>query len=461
MADNSTKANFIAKTLFIIGGIILFIVLVLFIFRIVPIVVSNVSSFGKNIFSGMTKKTTYDEIQVSTNNDTVNIESPVIVSFEYEPKNITGEYFVSYNCIEGVLFDIQSKDGPKRIICNTPLKLGNNISSISLTPQFTKSNSFADSIITISYRDTKNNIIASGSKTITIKGDEDAAVAQGDNPYAINGSLSGSTVTTTVVAPTPTTTTNTTTPTYNPIYTNPTKDLAITYIAPTNYDSSFVMHVYNYGNTPTGPWEFSYTDAENPSRTVISPIQASLAGGQGLAITVRFDGQYNSNQTVFVQADPYNKITETNESNNASSVVIYGGSSNYNSNNNYYNSNDDADLVITDIEVGRISGNRFVQDSEIDEDDTSGVLFVVTNEGGESTGSWRFEITNLPYDNNDEYRSKTYSSLRPGESVEIITEFDGIDNGRYSIRVEVDSDDDVDEERENNNVESKTLTVSR
>lgn len=455
MADNSTKANLIAKILFIAGGIILFIVLVLFMFRIVPVVVSNISNFGTSIFSGITKKSTSEEIQVSTDPEAVNIKTPVRVSFTYEPKDTTGQYFVSYNCVEGVLFDIQSKDGPKRIICNTPLNIGNNINSISLIPLFTKSNSFADSIITISYKDTQNNTIASGSKTITIKGDENASVAQGENPYAVNGSLSGSTVTTTEVAPT---TQTSTTQAPATTYKNPTKDLVISYIAPTSRDSSFVMHVHNYGNTSTGPWDFSYTDAENPSRTVISPVQGSLKGGQGLAVTVNFDGQYNPSQTVFIQIDPYNKIMETNDSNNTGSVVIFGDSSN----NNYsYHSNDDADLIITDMEVGRMSGNRFVEDDEIDEDDTAAVLFVVKNQGDESTGSWRFEITNLPYDNDDDYRSKTYSSLRPGESLKIITEFDGIDTGRYSIKVEVDSNDDVDEEKENNNTKSETLEVTR
>lgn len=453
MSDNSTKANLIAKILFIAGGIILFIVLVIFIFRIVPVVVSNVSNFGKNIFSGISNKSADEEILVSTDSDTVEIKTPILVSFLYEPQDQTGQYFVSYNCIDGLFFDIQSKDGPKRIICNTPLKLGTNIDSISLTPLFTKSNGFADSVITISYKDTAGNTLAFGTKTITVKGEESSVTAE-ENLYDVNGSLSGSTVTTEEVK---SVTVPVTTKTTTSAYTNPTKDLVVTYISPTSYNSSFVMHVYNYGNTPTGPWEFSYTDAENPSHIIISPVQGSLAGRQGLAITVSFDGQYNSRQVISIKLDPYNKISENNETNNLSSVVIFGD----NSNNNSYNSRNDADLVITDMEVGRISRNRFVEDDEIDDTDTAAVLFVVKNQGGESTGSWRFEINNLPYDTNDDYRSKTYSSLRPGESIQIITEFDGIDDGRYSIKVEVDSDDDVDEEKENNNTESETLRVNR
>jgi hypothetical protein len=458
MADNPTKANLIAKILFIAGGIILFIVLVLFIFRIVPVAVSNLSNFTSNIFSGINRGNTDEEIQVTTDNDTVDVQNPVLVSFVYEPGDVVGQYHVSYSCVDGLFFDIQSKDGPKRIICDTPLRLGSNINAISLTPLFTKQIGFVDSTLTISYRDAQSNILASGTKTITIKEDEATATPE-ENPYEVNGTLSGSTVTTTEVTPVKTTPTTTYTNPTTGTYTQPTKDLVITYIAPSVYDSSFVMYVYNHGNTPTGPWEFTYTDAENPSQLLLSPVQASLGKGQGLAVTVRFDGQNNSRQTIFVVVDPYNRIAETNESNNSASVVITGDPSGSNGGGSY-NPNDDADLVITSMEVGRLSGSRFIEDDEVDEGDSAAVRFVVKNKGGESTGSWRFEIDNLPFDEDDTYRSKSYSSLRPGESIEIIVEFNNVDEGRYSIRVEVDSDDDVDEEDESNNTKSRTLEVN-
>ena len=417
MADNSTKANLIAKILFIAGGIILFIVLVIFIFKMVPVAISGLSNMGSGLKSLVSK----EEIKISTESDIVEVKTPITLSFEYDSTN-PGQYFISYDCVEGFFFDIQSKDGPKRIVCETPFKLGSNIQAISLIPIFTDSNTFADSNITISYKDEAGNTLATGEKIITVQGDKTSTVAEEENPFNSNGSLAGSNVTT---KPLPA---STPAPTYVPStsYVTPTKDLTVTYIGSIDSRSSFVMHVYNYGNTATGPWEFSYTDAENPSKTILSPVQGSLARGQGLAITVSFDGQDNSRQTIEVSLDPLNKIKESNESNNKTSVVIFGSTSN--SNNNGYDSNDDADLVITSMEVGRISGNRFDEDDEIDEDDTAAVRFVVKNQGGESTGSWRFEIDNLPYDNDDTYRSKSYSSLRPGQSLEIIADFDGIDN---------------------------------
>jgi hypothetical protein len=455
MAENPNKANLIAKILFIAGGIILFIVLVIFVFRVVPKAISGLSNLGsgvRGIFSS-------EEIKITTESDMVEVQTPTAVSFEYTPEK-EGQYYVSYACADGLFFDIQSKDGPKRIVCDVPLKLGSSINSISLVPIFTESNTFVDSKISISYKDTTGKTLASGTKLITIAEDVNMDVAdKTENPYTNNGTLAGSNVTTKPLeAVKPPVVSQPTTTYTTPVAVRSTKDLTITYISPIDSKSAFVMYVYNYGNTATGPWEFSYTDAENPSRTSLSPIQASLGGGQGLAITVGFDGQDNARQTINVMLDPSNRIVESNKTNNSKSVIISG---NTNSKNNSGNSNNDADLIITSMEVGRISGSRFVKDDEIDEDDTAAVRFVVKNEGGESTGSWRFEIDNLPYDRNDTYKSKSYSSLRPGQSIEIVADFEGVDEGRYTLRIKVDSDDDVDEERENNNTKTETLEVSR
>lgn len=450
MSDNSTKANLIAKTLFIAGGIILFIVLVIFIFRIVPIAISNIKSFGTTIGSSITNKISDEKIKISVKNDTVLSNNPVIVSFEYEPKT-AGKYFISYECENNLLFNIQSKEGPKQIICATPLNIGDTINTISLTPLLTTSNDFVDAKITIEYKDPEDKVLAFGTKIITVKNkDTIAETPSKENPFEVNGSLSGSTITSQPVTPTKTVQTTST-------YSKPTRDLALAYIAQTQRDSSFVIHAYNYGNTTINSWVFSYTDAENPSKTVLSPVQASLKPGQGLAVTVQFDGQRNSRQSIQVILDPYNSISESSESNNSGTTIITGDSSN---SNDSYDSNDDADLIITSMEVGRISGSRFVEDDEVDENDTAAIKFIVKNQGGESTGSWKFEINNLPYDNDDTYHSKSYSSLKPGQSIEIISEFEGIDEGQYSMKVEVDSDDDVDEEKENNNTESETLEVN-
>lgn len=470
MAENSNKANLVAKTLFIIGGVILFILLAIFILRIVPVAVSNIANVGSSIKTSITKAFNGgEEISVSLNPESTVSGEPVIVSFEYEPEEV-GQYFVSYNCVDGLFYDIQSSNGPKRIVCNTPFKLGQDLNAISLVPLVTKENIFIDSTITIEYKDTESNPIAKGTKLLTIKNETEgsSATSTDSNPFGVDNSLSGSTVTSSTAPSRSTEDTSVDAgngirytsggSSWTPTTYSTTRDLAVTEIYKLN-NSTFVFHVYNLGNTSVGPWEFSYTDAENPSKTLISPLQAGLAPGQGLAITVRFDEQRNSNQLISIFIDPYNKVSETSESNNTASVTITGSTGGYYGGSGSYDEDDDADLIITRMDVGKISGSRFIEDDEIDDNDTAAVRFVVKNQGGESTGSWRFEIDNLPYDNDDTYRSKRYSSLRPGESIEIIADFDGIDDGNYNIRIEVDSDDDVDEERENNNTESERLEV--
>lgn len=467
MDENKPKANFVAKILFVLGGIILFILLAVFILRLVPVAVSNIANLGSSIGSSITKAVKGDQILVTTNTDSVPALTPVMVNFEYTPE-IPGQYFVSYACNDGLFYDIQSNNGPKRIICNTPFRLGENLTAISLVPVVTKANVFIDSQITIEYKDEQSNTIAKGSTVITVKNEgsgAQTATSTASNPFDANGSSSGAKVNATPVTAKPVTpATSSGTGTSKPAttaskpYVPSTRDLTVTHIEKLGNQSAFVFYVYNMGNTPTGSWEFTYTDAEDPSKTLVSPLQASLGAGQGLAVTVQFSGQKNSNQSISVNVDPYNRISESNESNNYSSVTITGNRSS-GSGSGSYDSSDDADLVITDMEVGRMSGSRFTEDDQIDEDDTAAVRFVVKNQGGESTGSWRFEITNLPYDSGDTYRSKSYASLKPGESLEIVAEFDGIDEGRYTVRVEVDSEDDVDEERENNNTASETLRV--
>jgi hypothetical protein len=474
MAENSTKANTIAKILFIIGGVLLFVLLAIFILRMVPVAISNISNFGSSIGNNIKGLFGGEQIAVTADSESVTSGTPVVFNFEYAPE-VPGQYYVSYSCADGLFFDIQSNNGPKRIVCDTPFKLGENLSAISIVPILTKANTFADATVTISFKDPEGNPVAEGTTIVTITNQsaDGTPTATSTNPFDVNGSTdsNGSSkpdVTSTPVAskPAPTTSTGTSRPStgstsYVPTYVPRTTDLAITEIAKLGNNSGFVLYVYNLGNVSTGQWYFSYTDAQNPSQTLISPAQGSLGAGQGMAVTVQFAGQKNSSQNISVHVDPYGYIAESNESNNYASVIITGNRTGGSTGDNSYDSNDDADLVITRLEVGRLSGSRFVEEDDIDEDDTAAVRFIVKNQGGESTGSWKFEITNLPYDSGDTYRSKSYSSLQPGQSIEIIADFEGIDDGRYNIRVEADSEDDVDEESESNNTESETLEVNR
>lgn len=467
MSDSPTKANTIAKALFIVGGAILFILLLIFILRLVPVAISNISNIGTSLKSSITGVFGTDEqIKLTTNTDTLSSGSPLIINFEYKPEQ-DGQYFVSYTCSEGLFYDIQSLNGAKRIICNSPFKLGSNISAISIVPVVTKANIFIDSTLTIEYKDLQGNPIAKGTKLVTIKNEGNEvsnATSTQDNPFDIHtSSTSTPSVTSKPVTNKPA---NTKPQTSKPsqthtTYVTPTRDLTLTQIFPLEDKSTFIFYVYNYGNTAIPTWNFSYTDAQNPSQTILSAPQSALGAGQGLALIVKFDGQQNSNQTVFVTLDPYNQIPETSVSNNSASVVISGDRTNSNSGNDSYNSGDRADLTIDEFLIGRKSGSRIDERNEIDTDDTAVISFVVKNKGGEATGSWRFELTDLPYDNDDSYESKSYTSLKPGESIEVVLEFEGVDYGNYNIELKIDSTNDVREESERNNSDSRSLRVRR
>lgn len=452
MADTTKKVNTVARTLLIAGGIVLFIVLVVFIIRLVPIMFSGVANLGSALnFSSKSD----EQIIIQASKEILTTQEPVIISFEYTPET-AGQYFVSYSCVNGLFFDIQSSNGPQRIICDTPFRLGSNLNAISLIPIFTQPNNFIDVTITIEYKDERNTQIAKGTKILTVNSGTSTEYSDTEtaNQFGINNTLAASTVTATALTEAPTYAPSPVTPVAH-VPTTPTRDFAITQIFPIPNQSAFTFHVYNYGNTSTGPWVFTYTNAENPSQTLLSPVQASLAPRQGMAVTVRFDYQTNSSQVISVVVNPYNQIIETNYANNTAVVTITGST-----HSSPYNQNIRADLTITSMESGRMSGSRFIPTSSINERDRGAIRFTVLNQGGQETGTWRFEVYDLPYSSsNRTYTSSRQSSLRPGEYIEILVEFDGMQTGRFYPEVFVDPRNEVREEREDNNRRSVRLDV--
>lgn len=455
MAEKSSALSTITKIIFIGGAILLFILLVIWVIKWVPKAINGVANIGDSVTNSIRGG---EEINLSLNKQEISTGEQFIVTWDYA-KSKPGEYYIKYSCEDSLIFDIVSSNGNKRIICNTPFKLGENINGVSLIPTLTKKNIFVDSKIELTYKDFENkDEIAFGQTTATIKNVDGSETTS--NPYSAN--LAGSTVTSSPASESPSINT-TNTSSVSPSYYGK-ADLKIESILSIG-DSAFSFTVYNRGTNYSGNWYFTYTDAENPNNVQVSPIQRSLGPNEGVFNTVRFDGQRFNPQNVTVKIDPYNSVLESNEFNNTSSVLIYGNT-NYRYNDDYYwndddyyYNGDDADLIIEDFEVGRISGGRFYEDDDIDESDEAAVRLVVRNDGGESTGEWRFEITNTPYDDDDDYRSSRIRSLRPGEEETYIIRFDNPDEGSYYIKVELDSDDDVDEEKENNNTKSERLTV--
>jgi len=414
--------NLIIKILFILGIIFLFFLFAFIVIKLAPRVFTGIANVSQTVISPFKK----DSISLESSDKEVASGQKFFLSWNYRGEQ-DGYYALSYSCTENLNLQILSGNSFKNLLCNVQNNL-ENTEKAELVANLNKKNTIAELPIKIEYVDKFNkNIIASREITVSIK-----------NESGFNSNNN------TTISAEPVINQNN-----SNISTNPGTDLVFIDMNAIDSDT-IIFTIANNGRDPSGTWYFDYTDTNN--KKLSSPLQLSLSSGQMIRYTLNLENQKNGSVNIVI--DPKNNISETNENNNSRSVSLSG-----NDNDNSYNSNDDADLEIIDMKVGYMSGSKFREDDEIDENDEAAVLFVVKNNGGKSTGSFRFEIENLPYDNDDSYRSDKQSSLNPGQTKEIIVSFDNPDEGRYNINVVLDSDKDVREESERNNEESETLRV--
>lgn len=468
MANSDGGRSLLGKILFVVGVVIILIILAFLIIKFVPRVISGLANVGSP-FGGLFGN---DDIAVTAN--TVAIDNGGKVTLTW-PVSTTeaGSYGITYACTDNVEADIVTDAGARNLICGTIFTLGPVADTATVRVYLKTENSFADVPLQVYF-------IKNGNSAPTKSGQVVVTVQDG-NPAAAAGDLSGDAATIEsepvsedtekkdaagTVYVNNTTRTTTAAPRYvttGTTYATGPADLVVTNVIASNTQVGFT--VSNTGGRATGSWVFTYTTPTNPKETFTSPLQISLAPGQSIRYTLTFAAKASGNQTVAIVADATNSVTEASESNNVGTVVMTGsaygntGNGNGSSNNGNYDEDDEADFIIEDLEVGRVSGNRFIEDDNADEGDDIAVRFIVRNRGGEETEDWRFEIKELPYNRDDTFRSREYDALRPGESIEIIVELDNVDEGDYDIEVEVDSEDDTDEERENNNKRSADLEV--
>lgn len=467
MTSNTGGRSLVGKILFVVGVVIILIILAFLIITFVPRMLGGLANVGSSFGSWFGR----DEVIMTADKLAIESGETVKLSWEHDNKNKPGAYGITYTCTDNVEVDILTDAGARRLVCGNIYTLGFANTRAAVKVMLTEENSFADVPLLVYFTESGTPTpIASGEVIVTV---------QDGNPTATTGELSGEAATIESEPVTNTTATGGT----NTVYVNNTTrtsggttrttgttyvatgpaDLAVTNVIASNTQVSFTIS--NIGGRSTGTWVFSYNTPTDPKETFTSPLQLSLAPGQSIRYTLTFGAKASGNQTVAIVADSTNTVSEASESNNIGSVTMtggaYGGGSatGGSSNNGNYDEDDDADFVIENLEVGRLSGNRFIEDDNADEGDDIALRFVVRNRGGEETEDWRFEIKELPYDRDDTFRSREYDALRPGETIEIIVELDNVDEGDYDIEVEVDSEDDTDEERENNNKRSVDLEV--
>lgn len=460
--------DIIMKILFVLGVIAIVIMIVFGILRVVPKIVSSLASAGSAIGNNTFNRET---INVLTNTDELVSGDTFTLSFEHvNPSDTAGLYAITYSCIDSVGFKIIGQnDAQQTLLCDTPFTLSDKPIQIDLIPVLTERNTLRDATLAI-------NFIPNGERAPTVIGEKIITI-QNTGANAEGNLATSVTITTDYQSlndrepqdsttdsnqnPTPNPSTgsgnNTPRPT-TPVYVAPATpaDLAISNIRATGTRVQFT--VSNIGGRATGLWSFNYTLPTSPITVQNSGTQISLNPGDSLGFTLDInDTRGFTSRLVSIFVNPLGQAAEsTLANNNGSTIISYSGTGSGSGNGNF-NPNDDADLVITSARVGYISGNRFIEDDEINEDDEAAVQFTVQNQGGRNTGSWRFEVE-LPTTDREVFRSSNQANLVPGASITYTLEFDNLDRGNnQDIVIEVDSDDDVDEENERNN--RRTLRV--
>jgi len=471
--NEKKEKSLLGKILFIVGVVVILIILAFLVVTFVPKIFSGLANVGSSIGSLVGNST----IEITADKSNLKDNDRFTLVWENDPAEI-GSYNITYECINNVYFDIITDTDVRRLICENTFTLG-DVDNATLRIHFDEENAYADVPIYISYSDGDGKT-SQGSVFVTVQNGTPGAYTNvnEDDEFseAEDGENSNAEITTTEVSTTPTPQkSQTVTPTtqqrvvYQTVRTASPADLAISNVVVIG-NNQVQFTVSNTGGQSTGNWLFNYSAPTNNQQVASSPLQISLAPGQAVRYTLNYFVRDGGSQTVSIALDPSNQLAESNESNNFASVTFSNGAPIGNNTGNNgggttnppTTGNDDADFVIQDLEVGRLSGNRFIEDDTVDEGDDIAIRFIVVNRGDRATNDWRFEIENLPFDNNDdeEFRSNRFDRLQPGAYTEVIASFDNIDmDGNFDIRVRVDSDDDTDEESESNNTDTVELRV--
>ena len=447
METNAETKNLIVKSLFIVGIFVVVVILAFALIKIIPMIFSSFANIDGSVI-GRNSTT----LRIDVDKDRVDSGETVFVNWTYEP-TVSGTYELEYRCAENLIIEIGTSEGNRPIACNTIYNLNPNSQTLSILPRLNRENALEDTEFKLRYVTREGEVLRSGSFKITVLSRADADLAG-----------SGQIVDTEMVETTPTqetesdpvdatiTGTTQTTPTTPSL-----PDFRIHDLVAIN-DTTIVFTISNIGGRATGTWYFNYAMPDGDVKS--SPIQPSLLPGQGIRYTLRLEDIPAGD--VAIAVDPRNLIQESNILNNIGVIRVRGDWDHHDWDRDWDRDRVlRPDLEITNLEVGRISGSRFITDSNIYERDIAAIRFVVRNIGGESTGTWNFEVSNTPYFDSDSFISGRQASLRPGESREVIVEFTRPDEGRYNIRIELDPRNDIREESTRNNSASRTMRILR
>lgn len=451
--SKSNKKKLFLNVIFIFGIVVLILILAFALIRFVPQMYSGLGAVGK-VFTSPFKS---DNIEIFVSNSNVRSNEEFLMNWNYDVST-DGEYAITYHCDDGIKLYSYYNEVTQQILCNTNYSYPSDRDSATLRIEYSGSGE-KQVPLTINYFDEDGSSIANNTISVRVfggnDGDNNIIITENDseNNQGISnnsGDSVGSDEAKDVAS------TNNLSNIQESNLSNIIKlpDLAILNAISIN-NQTIQFTVRNIGGAVASPWYFAYTVPGDGVQ--LSQIQPILSPGQGIRYTINLANP--SSGSVAIVVDSTNEMNEISETNNISDIKITGGSTIGVIGGGNYNFGTNPDLIITEIQVGQIIGSNFIADGEISDREDAAVRFVVTNQGGQPSGLWRFNIDNLPYDSNDEYESSKQNSLSPGQSIEVIVEFKNPDAGRYSIELEIDSDDDVREENERNNSAIQTLRV--
>jgi hypothetical protein len=461
------------KALFVVGIIFLIIIIGFALLIIVPRIVGGIGGAASALTSFF-RGADGEGISLTTSSSMVKTGEKFTINWDDEDAKSTTDYVISYTCDE----DLSVSFDGKKTECDKVVTINGSDTEISVVPTFKAEDDYED----VTYEITAiegGDEVRSGQVVVTVVNgspilpgdDEDDTDATDDNEddsdndddteYDSNDSN---------VEIRPSTTKPAVTATKGKA------NLTIVNLRMGRWDEGVftetnrveedeiggaMFTVVNDGGSSSGSWTLSYTEPTNTKDTRVVSGQPSVPAGAAFDYTIVFPSYGEGMKSTTVTVDSANQVSERNENDNTSTdTIVFAEASSGQSTGGVSHGNGDADLKVTIDAVGRLDSRRFVETNNLDADDEVAVRFLISNIGGESTGSWRFTVK-MTGDDSQSYRSASQPSLKPGQVAEYVLGFEGIDNDAEEIEITVEADpsDDVDEERENNNEDSEEVEL--
>lgn len=328
--SNSTQSGqgAISNILAVAGFIILIAIIIWGAYHFLELASSGLSSlFGRNS----------DAIKVTLSDNSVASGEAFDASWTYAPEG-AGVYTMLYQCTEGLqLRSVTSNGIVTAIPCGAAFPLGNETTKTARIIPSISGDKTIDATVTFIFNPAIDSTSTSTATTPRPQGSAKVAIA----PAATTGTGTTQNGTGTGTAAGTNTKPVTTTPkptvsTPKPVTGTPDLEVRILAVgvidpytggfvarAPMNHEMAVVkFDVVNRGSASSGAWYFSAELPTYPAAPYNSPRQASLAPGDHIENTLRFDRLTPGGGLFAVTVDSSNAVKETNESNNTTGIWV-------------------------------------------------------------------------------------------------------------------------------------------